>query len=227
VRPTLRSLGVLTGACAALALAAPLAGQAQDTGVAPGGCGPPEPGLNCGPGNGRTTTGGGSKVPHNDGAGHSWPALSGILWQALDNADRRKLGGPKSDELLGHHGSERLGGAGGDDIIWGDWNPKGNTTHQHDILSGGAGNDWIYPSHGSTTVSGGPGRDYVWAYYGKGTINCGPGTDTVRVRLDTGQFKLRNCEIVKHFCAFGDDGNGGCKKPGARVAARAAAQRWG
>jgi hypothetical protein len=227
VTRTVRSLGVLTGVLALIALCAPLAGQAQNTGIAPGGCGPPEPGLNCGPGNGRTTSGGGSKVPHNDGAGHSWPALSGILWQALDNTDRRKLGGPKSDELLGRHGDEQLGGAGGDDIIWGDWDPKGNSTHQRDVLSGGAGNDWIYPSHGRTIVNGGPGRDYVWAYYGKGTINCGPGTDTVRVRLGTGQFKLRNCEIVKHFCAFGDDGKGGCKKPGAKLAARASAQRWG
>lgn len=27
-------------------------------------------------------------------------------------------------------------------------------------------------------------------------------------------FTLRNCEVVDHFCAFGSDGHGGCRKPG-------------
>jgi hypothetical protein len=68
------------------------------------------------------------------------------------------------------------------------------------VLRGGAGNDWIYPSHGTTRVLAGPGDAHVWAYYGKGTIDCGPGRDTARVRLD-GPFALKGCEVVKHFCA--------------------------
>jgi Ca2+-binding RTX toxin-like protein len=216
---------IVAAVLAAAALAAPLAGQAG-TGVAPGGCTPADPGVNCGPGNNRTTGGGAgaAKVPHNDGAGHKWPALSGILWQVLDTKDRTKFGGPKNDELLGHHGDETLVGAGGDDIIWGDWDPKGNTTKQRETLSGGDGNDWLYPSHGRTTVRGGAGRDYVWAYYGKGTIDCGPGVDTARVRTN-GAFKLHNCEKVRHFCAHGENSKGQCLSPTGNPVP--AAQRWG
>jgi hypothetical protein len=42
----------------------------------------------------------------------------------------------------------------------------------------------------------------------------------VRYRLN-GPYAVRNCETVKHFCAYGDDGHGGCKKPGERRAAAA------
>jgi Ca2+-binding RTX toxin-like protein len=164
--------------------------------------------VQCGPGNGRKTSGGGDKVPHN-----GWPAVTGILWKVLDSSSRKKLGGADNDELLGHHGSDRLSGAAGNDILWGDWDPSNNNTHQKDVLDGGPGNDWLYPSHGSTVVKGGAGKDYVWAYYGRGTIDCGPGKDTARVKLN-GPWKLRNCERVLHFCAFGSDGHGGCLKPG-------------
>ena len=176
-------------------------------------CGPLQAGVQCGPGNSRRTAGGGEKVPHNDGAGRPWPAVTGILWTVLDSGQHGKVGGAANDELLGHHGNDRLTGGAGDDIIWGDWDPKGNNGHQRDILRGEAGNDWIYPSHGRTTVLAGAGDDYVWAFYGRGTIDCGPGRDTVRVR-QTPAFKLRSCETIKHFCAFGSDGHGGCRKPG-------------
>jgi hypothetical protein len=183
-------------------------------------CSPPDPGVNCGPGNNRRTAGGGGvgKVPHSDGlnrrsrATRFWPALSGILWQALDDADRTKLGGPLSDELLGHHGSDTLLGSSGNDIIWGDWDPVGNSTHQHDILSGGPGNDWLYPSHGRSTIRGGPGNDYIWAYYGSGTIDCGPGIDTARIRTN-GAFRTKNCEHIRHFCANGENTQGQCLSP--------------
>ena len=84
----------------------------------------------------------------------------------------------------------------------------------HDILSGGPGNDWIYPSHGPTVVKAGPGNDHIWAYYGRGTINCGPGKDVARVRLTGAPFQTRHCENIQHFCGFGSDGHGGCLKPG-------------
>jgi hypothetical protein len=219
VRSRLRTLGLVVGALAVAAVGAPLAGHAQD---AAGGCGPPEPGVKCGPGNGRTTTGGGAKAPHNDGAGRNWPAITGILWQVVDNAGRQKLAGSLNDELLGHHGSDRLSGAGGNDILWGDWDPKNNSAKQRDYLSGGSGNDWLYPSHGRNTILGGEGVDYVYAYYGKGTIDCGPGRDTARVRIGTGQYRVKNCETIKHFCAFGENGSGGCNKPSARAARRRA-----
>jgi Ca2+-binding RTX toxin-like protein len=181
-------------------------------------CLPRQPNVSCGPGNGRRTAGGGDKVPHN-----GWPRVTGILWKVLDSIGRKKVGGPENDELLGHHGSDRLDGGAGNDIIWGDWDPSGNNGRQRDVLAGGAGNDLIYPSHGRTVVRGGAGRDYVWAYYGRGTIDCGPGKDTARVRLN-GPWKVRNCERVLHFCGHGSDGHGGCLKPGEkRQGARATA----
>jgi RTX calcium-binding nonapeptide repeat (4 copies) len=181
-------------------------------------CEPRQPNVSCGPGRGRKTPGGGDKVPHK-----GWPSVTGILWKVLDSTGRKKAGGPDNDELLGHHGSDRLSGGAGHDILWGDWDPANNNGRQRDVLDGGPGNDWLYPSHGRGVVKGGPGRDYVWAYYGRGTIDCGPGAnDTARVRLKTG-WKVRNCERIVHFCGHGSDGHGGCLKPGEKRKGRAAA----
>jgi Ca2+-binding RTX toxin-like protein len=168
----------------------------------------------CGPGNGRRTPGGGEKVSHK-----GWPAVTGILWQVHHSRGVRLVGGDANDELLGHHGSDTIVGGPGHDILWGDWDPKNNNGRQRDVLRGGAGNDWIYPSHGRTKVLAGPGRDDVWAFYGRGTIDCGPGNDTVRIRMN-GAFRVKNCETVNHFCAFGSNGRGGCLKPGEKTSRR-------
>lgn len=173
-------------------------------------CGAAPRGEVCGPGGGRRTAGGGEKVSH-----RGWPAVTGIFWQVKASHDAHRAGGAGNDELLGHHGSDRIAGGAGDDILWGDWDPRANNGVQRDVLRGGAGDDWIYPSHGRTTVLAGPGRDHIWAFYGHGTIDCGPGRDTVRVRMN-GAFRLRGCEVVNHFCSFGSDGHGGCLKPGER-----------
>src|SRR6476661_564042 len=100
-------------------------------------CAPVRAGEQCGAGNGRKTSGGGALVSH---AG--WPAVTGILWKVLDSRNHRKTGGGANDELLGHHGSDRLDGGPGADILWGDWDPSNNNTRQRDVLAGGAGNDW-------------------------------------------------------------------------------------
>ena len=171
-------------------------------------------GEQCGAGNGRRTAGGGEKVSHK-----GWPAITGVLWKVLDSGNHQRRGGPDNDELLGHHGSDRIWGHGGNDVLWGDWDPADNNTRQRDVLYGGAGNDWLYPSHGPSRVLGGPGNDRVWAFYGKGLIDCGPGRDTARVRMN-GAFRLKGCENVQHFCAHGSDGHGGCRKPTAVRARR-------
>ena len=179
-------------------------------------CGPREAGVTCGPGNGRRTPGGNGKVSHK-----GWPAITGIFWMVRDDRGHSQTGGRANDELLGHHGDDVLRGAGGKDVLWGDWDPKNNTTRQRDRLDGGAGNDWLYSSHGRNTITGGSGNDYVWAYYGTGTIDCGPGRrDTARVRLN-GPYRVRNCERIKNFCAFGSKPGGGCYKPGERPSRRA------
>jgi hypothetical protein len=208
-------LGPLAAGLLSLAALAPFAVADGAPGLVDVLCGAVPAGQRCEAGNGRQTPGGGEKVSH---AG--WPAVTGILWKVTDGGDARMTGGPANDELLGHHGSDVVDGGAGDDILWGDWDPSGNTTGQHDVLRGGPGDDWIYPSHGRTEVLAGPGNDHVWAFYGHGTIDCGPGVDTVRVRMN-GAFTLRNCERIQHFCAFGADGHGGCRKPGSRRAVRA------
>jgi RTX calcium-binding nonapeptide repeat (4 copies) len=199
--------GATVALLAAAALVAPAVGLSA-SGDAEQVCGDLPSNVQCGPGDGRRTAGGGDKVSHK-----GWPAVTGVLWKVLDGSSRAKTGGASNDELLGHHGSDRLSGGSGNDILWGDWDPRDNNTRQRDILRGGAGNDYIYPSHGTTRVIAGAGNDYIWAFYGRGTIDCGPGRDEVRVRMN-GAFKLRNCEVVGHFCQFGADGHGGCLKPG-------------
>ena len=174
-------------------------------------CGDRRPGVHCGSGNGRRTPGGGDKVSH-----EGWPAVTGIFYKVdHPTAGYSQAGGPLNDELLGHHGTDRLDGRGGHDILWGDWDPRNNNGRQRDVLTGGPGNDWLYPSHGRTVVEGGSGNDRVWAFYGRGSIDCGPGRDTIRIRMNDA-FRHRNCEVIRHFCAHGSNGRGGCLKPGER-----------
>lgn len=224
VRTLLAGIAVV----AATALAVPVAGLAQSNAEL---CGDHERGVvNCGPGNNRQPDGGGEKVPHDNGlnskkgqrATRAWPKLSGILWQVIEDSTtpRTKRGGPLNDELLGHHGSDTLLGAGGHDILWGDWDPVRNNSTQRDVLSGGAGNDWLYPSHGRSVVRGGAGADYVWAYYGKGSIDCGPGNDMARIRTN-GAFRTKNCEQIRHFCAHGENAAGLCLSPTGKPVAAA------
>lgn len=190
-----------------LIAAGPAAAQTSDR------CGPARAGEQCGEGNGRRTPGGGEKVSH---AG--WPRITGILWSVQDSGNHHRVGTADNDELLGHHGSDIISGGAGDDVIWGDWDPVGNRTGQVDVLRGGAGNDFIYPSHGRTTVLAGAGNDHIRAYYGHGTIDCGPGKDTAQVR-ENGAFKLTNCEVIHHFCQYGSDSKGNCRKPGHKASA--------
>jgi Ca2+-binding RTX toxin-like protein len=179
-------------------------------------CGPKRSNETCGPGKGRTTPGGGEKVSHK-----GWPRVTGILWQVRHNRGSSMTGSLLDDELLGHHGSDDIDGGEGNDIIWGDWDPRNNPASQRDTLVGGPGDDFIYPSHGATRVDAGDGDDYIWAFYGRGTIDCGPGNDRVRVRTNKAFKVSRNCETVNHFCTFGSDGKGGCLKPGEAREAKA------
>lgn len=186
-------------------------------------------GVKCQLGEGRQTDGGPGtgKVSHK-----GWPKVTGVLW-ILDHNGRRGTGTDLNDELLGGHGNDHLTGGNGHDILWGDMWPTKNNEWQRDTLIGGRGNDWLYASHGNNVVRGGPGRDTIWSYFavktrinagtgndklwvknGRGTVDCGPGKDWIRVPLSG--YRLRGCETVKHYCTFGEDGHGGCKKPGER-----------
>ena len=208
------ALAVLLAAAAAVPASSASSGAPRQAGGGP--CAAMDPSIQCQPGNNRRTVGGGEKVPHT-----GWPEISGVLAKVLDGAGRKMTGGPANDELLGHHGSDTISGGAGKDVLWGDWDPQNNTTRQRDLLRGGPGDDFIYPSHGTTRVHAGAGRDSIWAFYGKGTIDCGPGNDTARIR-ENGAFRTRNCERIRHFCQFGSQPNGDCRKPGETLAARAA-----
>ena len=81
--------------------------------------------------------------------------------------------------------------------------------------SAAAPEDWIYPSHGRTTVLGGPGRDYVWRTTARARPTAAPAATRRAVRTN-GDFKLRNCEQVRHFCAHGEDSKGNRLSPSGR-----------
>ena len=188
-------------------MAMPATARAQDEDR----CGPKKQGEQCGEGNGRQTPGG---VGTGNVSHKGWPKITGILWKVLDSGDHEREGTKDNDELLGHHGDDTLYGLAGRDVLWGDWE-KDNPANQTDVMRGGDDNDFIYPSHGKNNMYGGAGNDRIIAYYGHGLIDCGPGKkDYAQTRWQRDDYRVRNCERIRHFCAFGSKPNGDCKKPG-------------
>lgn len=99
------------------------------------------------------------------------------------------------NELLGAHGDDVIHAGPFGDVLWGDYKPTGNTTHQHDRLYGGRGDDFIYTSHGRNHVRAGRGVDIIHAYWGRGSINCGRGRDIVYTRWNKPHaYRIRGCE---------------------------------
>jgi Ca2+-binding RTX toxin-like protein len=80
------------------------------------------------------------------------------------------------NELLGGDGNDTIHAGPAGDVIWGDSHAEGNDTTQVDRLYGGAGDDWIYASHGTNYIWTGAGEDHVLLVYGHGVVYCnGPG----------------------------------------------------
>jgi Ca2+-binding RTX toxin-like protein len=202
-------------AVVAALLVVPAVAAAQDTDPAyvDGVCAAKKSGEQCAGGDNRKTPGGGNtgNVSHK-----GWPAISGVLWKVnVAKGSHRLVGADLNDELLGHHGNDTVIGNAGKDVLWGDWELAGNGSGQSDTLRGGDGNDFLYPSHGKNNMYGGDGNDRIIAYYGHGLIDCGDGTkDYAQTRWQSSAYKVRNCEHIRHFCAFGSKPNGDCKKPG-------------
>ena len=127
-----------------------------------------------------------------------WPTVDGVFKKAAAGAVTY-TGTERSDELLGHHGSDTLRGKGASDILWGDWDPKGQPSTQRDVMYGGDGTDFIYGSHGRNTVYAGAGNDVISVHYGRGIVDCGPGRDIYHVaRSRRSGYRFRNCEKVEY-----------------------------
>jgi Ca2+-binding RTX toxin-like protein len=127
-----------------------------------------------------------------------WPSVNGTLRKAHDRSEHY-TGTARRDELLGHHGSDVLDGRAGSDILWGDYDPAGQSTTQHDTIYGGGGNDFIYGSHGHNTIYAGAGNDAISVHYGHGFVDCGPGRDVYHVAKSRRHaYKFRNCEVADY-----------------------------
>jgi RTX calcium-binding nonapeptide repeat (4 copies) len=106
---------------------------------------------------------------------------------------------PGHNELLGGHGSDTIHAGPWGDVIWGDYKPSGQPTNQVDHLYGGAGNDFIYGSHGYNVIDAGAGNDEIKAHFGRGIVDCGPGSDVLYIsRRAQRAYKVRGCERISH-----------------------------
>ncbi|MGZ4268415.1 MAG: calcium-binding protein [Solirubrobacteraceae bacterium] len=102
-------------------------------------------------------------------------------------------------ELLGGHGDDELHAGAFGDVLWADYKPSGQPTTQRDLVFGGAGNDFIYASHGYNDIEAGGGDDYVKAHFGHGVIDCGGGTDTLYIsRRAQRHYRVRRCDRISH-----------------------------
>ncbi|MGH2941959.1 MAG: calcium-binding protein [Solirubrobacteraceae bacterium] len=134
-----------------------------------------------------------------DCASHKyWPTIDGVIKKAKERSVTYR-GTSRSDELLGHHGSDVLRGGGAPDVLWGDWDPRGQPASQRDVIYGAAGSDFIYGSHGHNTIYAGVGNDVISVHYGRGIVDCGPGRDIYHVaRSRRRKYRFRNCEKVDY-----------------------------
>jgi hypothetical protein len=136
-----------------------------------------------------------------DCAGHRyWPKVDGVFKQARPGAAGvTYTGTSRSDELLGHHGSDTVRGGASNDILWGDWAPKNQPDSHKDVIDGGDGTDFIYGSHGRNTIDAGAGNDVISVHYGRGSVDCGAGRDIYHVaRSRRKAYRFRNCEKVEY-----------------------------
>ncbi|HEV3048466.1 MAG TPA: hypothetical protein VGY13_14020 [Solirubrobacteraceae bacterium] len=85
--------------------------------------------------------------------------------------------------LLGGYGNDTFYAGARGDVIWGDYHPEGQPESQSDYIHGGAGEDWIYASHGFNEIWTGAGNDHLALVYGHGIVYCdGKGVKTFVMR---------------------------------------------
>ena len=82
-------------------------------------------------------------------------------------------------------------------MIWGDYKPCCQPTSQFDHLYGGAGDDFIFASHGTNYIAAGAGDDWVKAHWGRGVIDCGSGRDVLYIsHRNRPLYRVRHCERI-------------------------------
>jgi Ca2+-binding RTX toxin-like protein len=112
-----------------------------------------------------------------------WPAIGNH--EGHPNQESGTLRGEDGvhNELLGSNGNDSIWAGNEGDVIWGDKEPSGQPESQVDHLHGGAGNDWLYASHGTNYIWTGAGNDHVALVYGHGVVYCnGHGHKTLVMR---------------------------------------------
>jgi hypothetical protein len=106
------------------------------------------------------------------------------------------------NELLGGNGNDTLIGGDLGDVMWGDYMPGAQSATQVDTMTGGAGNDFFYASHGKNVISTGGGKNVVHAHYGHGTITCGSKSDIVFLsHKSRPHYKLVGCKHISYATA--------------------------
>jgi hypothetical protein len=102
-----------------------------------------------------------------------WPKIDGkVDIHKLDEEAPMQGLANKHNELLGGHGSDTITAGDIGDVLWGDYKPSAQPATQKDVITGGAGKDHIYASHGTNTIVTRGGADQVHAHFGRGTITC-------------------------------------------------------
>jgi hypothetical protein len=126
-------------------------------------------------------------VPHFDAA--SRPPQYGFVMSSQ----------PGHNELLGGHGSDTIHAGPWGDVIWGDYKPSGQPANQVDHLYGGAGNDFIYASHGHNLSDTGGGNDVVHAHFGWGSITCHSSRTLVFLSHESRKrYQLHGCQRISY-----------------------------
>jgi len=128
-----------------------------------------------------------------------WPQIDGDLIMHKADQSGQVRGTSRNDELLGGHGNDDIWGGTGRDVLWGDYKPGGQPESQVDHLHGGAGNDFIYASHGLNAIDAGPGDDTIHAHFGHGAIDCGTGRDVLFLSHKGRQgWRISGCETISY-----------------------------
>ena len=129
-----------------------------------------------------------------------WPEINGVLkMHKADQSGTMRGRRTKHNELLGGHGSDTILAGDAGDVVWGDYKEGGQPATQVDRLYGGAGNDFIYASHGHNVIDTGGGADVVHAHFGYGRITCGTARTIVYLsHRSRPRYKLSGCRRISY-----------------------------